>query len=116
MKKSIENDLTDLVIILETISGKLSNGTYSLPETIDIAARLKPIAKHCEVFDKHCKDLIKAKRKGKEGAVMGELFKAVLTLVDTTRLDQRALKENEPEIHAEYNKDVTDEKVTYELR
>lgn len=116
MKKSIANDLNDLTIILESLHEKLDKGTISEAELIDVAARLKPIAKHCNVIDEACKAYVKDKRKGIEGTVMGELFKAVLKIVPTKRLDQKALKENEPKIHAEYNMDVEDERVTYELR
>ena len=38
------------------------------------------------------------------------------TAMPTTRLDQAGLRENEPEIFDEYNKEVTDERITYELR
>ena len=116
MKKSIANDLSDLTIILESLHEKLDKGTISNTELIDVAARLKPIAKHCKVIDEACKEYVKDKRKGVEGTVMGELFKAVLKLVPTKRLDQAGLKENEPDIHAEYNLDVTDERITFELR
>lgn len=114
MKKSIANDLTDLTIILENFTESLKNMTQA--DKIDVAARLKPVAKACKALDDEVKEFVKVKLKHKEGTVTGELFKAVLTLVDTKRLNQKLLKEQEPEIHDQYNEDVTDERVSFELR
>ena len=114
MKKSIETDLADLTAILENFVSSL--GSLSQVEKIDVAARLKPVAKACKQLDDEVKELVKVKLKHKEGTVVGVLFKAVLKLVDTKRLDQKALKEAEPELVEEYMKDATDERVTFELR
>ena len=114
MKKAIERDLSDLVLILEDLSKAAD--AMPLEDLIDVAARLKPVSKHCKTIDEFTKELVKTKRKHKEGAVFGNLFKGVLTLVDTKRLDQKAFRENEPELFDEYNKDATDERVTFELR
>jgi len=112
--KQVERDLSDLTIIMEDFVANLPKLTE--PEKIDLAARIKPVAKACESIDKHVKDLIKEKLKHKEGTRLGVLFKAMLKLVPTHRLNQKALKENEPEVFDEYNEDVTDERVTFELR
>lgn len=114
MKKAIANDLTDLTIILENFINSLQG--MSQADKIDVAARLKPIAKACKTIDDDVKEMVKVKLKHKEGTVTGELFKAVLALVPTKRLNQKLLKENEPEIHDEYNEEVVDERVTFELR
>lgn len=113
-QKQNEIDLEDLKLIMEGFVAKFSK----MPEAdkVDLAARLKPIEKSCLAIDKEMKAYVKTKLKHKEGTLLGTLFKAVLKLVPTKRLNQSALKENEPEIHEEYNEDVTDERVTFELR
>jgi len=114
MKPALKKDLKMLGEILEDVVKDLD----TLPEAdlIDVAARLKPVAKACKTIDDHVKEMIKTKLKHKEGSRLGELFKAVLKLVPTTRLNQALLKEEQPKVHAKYNEAVTDERVTYELR
>jgi predicted phage-related endonuclease len=114
MKPAIKKDLKLLGEILEDITADLTKFTEA--DLIDIAARLKPVAKHCKAIDDHVKDQVKEKLKHKEGTRLGELFKAVLNLVPTTRLDQKLLKEELPKVHAKYNIAVVDERVTFELR
>jgi predicted phage-related endonuclease len=107
-------DLADLTEIMEGFVSDYER--MSDHERIDLAAHLKPVAKACKTIDEQVKDMVKGVRKGKEGTVYGKVFKAVLSLVPTTRLDQKGLKENEPDIYAEYNKGATDQKITFELR
>ena len=114
MNKAVKVDLGDLLDAIEHLHKTLP--TLDLAQQIDVAARLKPLAKHCEQIDETVKDAVKAKLKGKAGAVPGEIFKAVLNLVSVTRLDQKALKEEEPEVHAEYSKQTEDQRVTYSVR
>lgn len=114
MKPAMKRDLVDLSDILEGFAAKLDKLTTA--DLIDLAARLKPVAKHCKAIDEFTKEFVKTKRDGKEGDVLGGEFKATLKLVPTTRLDQKGLKENEPKIHAAYNLEVTDERVSFELR
>jgi hypothetical protein len=114
MKKALELDLADLKDILEGFTLKLDKMTEA--ELIDLAARLKPVAKHCKTIDEYVKEAIKTKLRHKDGVRLGGLFRAVLKLVPTKRLDQAGLKENEPAIFNEYCKDATDERVTFELR
>lgn len=113
-KKAFELDLADLKDILEGFTLKLDKMTE--PELIDLAARLKPVAKHCNTIDEYVKDAVKTKLRHKEGNRLGSLFKAVLKLVPTTRLDQKALKADDPDTFEKYCKDATDERVTFELR
>lgn len=114
MKPSMELDFGDLVDILESFVKKLP--AMPLKDQIDLAARLKPVAKHCETIDKHVKDLVKVKLKHEEGTLKGELFKANLKLVPVDRLDQGKLKEERPTIHAQFVREYIDERVTFELR
>lgn len=114
MNKRMEVDLGDLVDIMEGFVKKLP--MLEEPDKIDLAARLKPIAKACKIVDDHVKDVVKTKLRHKEGARQGVLFKALLKLVSTKRLNQALLKENEPDLFDEYNEDCTDERVTFELR
>ena len=114
MITSVKNDLSDATESLEHLLKKYADLT--MPEKVDVGARVNAIKKNADKLVELVKDDVKARRKGKEGEVKGELFVAKLDLVDTKRLDQKALKEERPEIHAEYNKDVTDERVTFAVR
>ena len=109
-----ERELADLREIMEGLV--LDFPSMTEKDKVDLAARLKPIGKACEKIDKDAKEFIKTKLAHREGTVLGNMFKAVLNLVDTKRLNQSLFKEEEPEVHEEYNEDVTDERVTFELR
>lgn len=115
MKPSVEIDLGDMVDILESFSKKLS--TMTLKDQIDLAARLKPVAKHCETIDKYVKDeVIKPKLKHTEGELKGDLFKATLKIVPIDRLDQKRLKEERPAVYEHFIRNDKDERVSFELR
>ena len=114
MKKSLELDVRDLTTILETFTTKAE--LLDEAELIDLAARLKPAEKAIKEILELCKSNVKTKLRHKPGERLGQMFKAVLTLVPTTRLDQKALKEDEPLIHEAYCKECTDERVTFTLR
>lgn len=114
MKPAVEMDLADMADILDSFSKKLE--TMTLKDKIDLAARLKPVAKTCEVIDKSVKDEIKTKLKHDEGELKGSLFKAILKLIPIDRLDQKRFKEEKPVIYAQFVRNDTDERVTFELR
>ena len=114
MKPSIEIDLGDMVIILESFVKKLD--TMLLKDQIDLAARLKPVVKHCETIDKTVKEVIKEKLKHEEGTLKGELFKASLKLVTIDRLDQKRLKAEKPTVYEQFIRNDTDERISFELR
>lgn len=114
MNKIINTDLGDLTDILESFTKKLDK--LSEADLIDLAARLKPVAKHCEAIDKYAKEMVKTKLRHKEGSRLGEMFKAVLKLVPVDRLDQKAFKAQMPEVHASFIREDTDERVSFELR
>lgn len=114
MKPSIELDLGDMVDILEGFTKKLEN--MPLKDKIDLAARLKPVAKHCETIDKAVKTEVKGKLKHAEGVLKGDLFKATLTLVPIDRFEQKKLKEEKPTIYNQFVRNDVDERVSFELR
>ena len=115
MKPSIEIDLGDMVDILEGFAKRIE--TMALKDQIDLAARLKPVAKHCETIDKYVKDeVIKPKLKHAEGVLKGDLFQATLKIVPIDRLDQKKLKEVQPSIYEKYIRHDNDERISFELR
>jgi hypothetical protein len=114
VKKSTKIDLQDLTEIMEGFVKTFDKLTQE--EKIDLAARLKPVAKNCEVIDKAVKELVKVKLKHKNGEVPGEQFKAKLVLVPVDRLDQKALKEEKPDTYEEYVVSSNDERITFILR
>lgn len=115
MKPAMKRDLVDISDIMENLSSKLTS--LSQADLIDLAARLKPIAKHCDAIDKYVKDeIVKVELGEMPGELMGGEFKAILKVVSTTRLNQKLLKDMEPKIHAKYNEPCDDLRVSFELR
>lgn len=114
MKKSMELDVTYLSGILEGFAKKLDK--LSEADLIDLAARLKPVVKHCDEIDEYTKALVKDKLRDKDGERLGSMFKAVLTVSPVKRLDQTALKEAEPELFEEYSKEKPEGRITFSLR
>lgn len=114
MNKTVEADLTDLVAIFEDILARLPKMT--LAQRIDVAARLNGANKTIKKIDEAVKDEIKTKRRSKKGYVNGEIFKAYLDIIPTTRLDQKLLKAAEPAIFDKYNKTAPQERITFEPR
>lgn len=114
MNKATTVDLADLTLILEGFN----KGKEKMSESdlIDLTARLKPGFKAIEEILDFTKDKVKVKLNHKEGTRNGTLFKAVLTLVKVDRLDQKALKDEEPDTHAAYVRTDTDERVTFVVR
>ena len=114
MKTITKTDLEDLTLLLEDLVKRLPD--MKREERIDVAARVRGAAKHLKSIDEVVKDEIKKVRKGKEGYVMGESWKAKLTIVPTKRLDQGALKAGDPEVYEQYTKEAEDQRVTFEGR
>ena len=114
MKTITKTDLEDLSLLLEDLVKRLPD--MKRGERIDVAARVRTVRKHNESIEETVKAEIKASRRGKEGYVMGEMFKAKLTLVPVNRLDQKALKEGNPRVYNEYVKETQDQRITWEPR
>ena|SRR5438045_5957185 len=114
MNKVTRDALDEAGDCIEHLLKKLPNLT--LQEQVDVAARVKAVAKNAAAIDEFVKVEIKARRKGKAGTVVGEIFKAVLSLVPTTRLNQKKFEVEEPTIYARYleTNDVT--RITFEAR
>lgn len=101
MKKATEIDLADTADALESLQERIPKMTIT--EKVDVAARLRAVHKLTEAMDEVLKADIKKHLKGKDGTVKGEIFKAVVATGPVTRLDQKALKEQKPEIHAQFS-------------
>lgn len=114
MKKAQLTDLDTLTAIMEDFANEIE--TMPEQDKIDLAAKLKPTAKACKVIDDCVKEHVKKKLRHRAGSVLGHVFKAVLNIVPTVRLDQKALKEDLPSVHEEYSKSADDERITFELR
>ena len=114
MKTAIKADLSDMAEIMEHLVKSLPKLTRE--ERIDVAARSRAIFKHCETIDKAVKDEVKDVRKGKEGYVKGEVFRAKLTLVPVHRFDQTAFKAERAELYELFCKDSEDQRITFEAR
>jgi hypothetical protein len=114
VKKALNLDLIDLGDILESFVNKLEK--MAPADLIDLAARIKPAAKHIKAIDEYVKEFVKAERKGVEGDVLGTTFKATLNIVPTTRLDQKALQENKPTVYAQFLKSDPVERITFSVR
>jgi len=98
MNKNVKLDLADLQFSMEDLAANLPNLT--MKHKVDVAARLRAVAKACDAIDKAIKDEIKTIRNGEPGTVVGDMFKANLTIVPTTRLDQQKLQVDFPRVYA----------------
>lgn len=111
---SMDYDFQDITEILEKYSNRLDD----IPEAklIDLAARLKPVAKHCETIDKYVKGYVKGKLHDEAGVRNGSLFRAVMKMVPYSRLMQKELKEAHPRIAANFTDEGVEPRITFELR
>ena len=114
MQKSVKTSLLEASDALEMLVRLLPK--MPREEQIDVAARLKAVAKNCEIIDDVVKADIKKQRKGKEGFVLGELFKAKLAIVPTTRFDEKRFKEADFRTYEQYLKESDQERITFETR
>jgi hypothetical protein len=114
MKTITKTDLEDLALILEDMVKRLPD--MKREERIDVCARIRAVIKQATLIETTVKEEIKASRKGKEGYVNGETWRAKLSLVPTVRLDQKALKEGNPKVYDQYTKDGEDQRITFEPR
>ena len=95
MKPSVKKDLKLLSEILEDLVSGWANLTVA--DQIDAAARLKPIHKNANKILEDNKEFVKKKRNGKPGAVLGEDFKAVMSLVPTTLASAPSMPKAKPQ-------------------
>ena len=114
MKKSLELDVTDLGDILEGFVKKLDK--MSEADLIDLAARLKPAAKHCKAIDDHVKAMVKEKLHDKEGSRLGSMFKAVLKIIPIDRFNQGNFKEKHLPIFLKFVETHDEPRITFEVR
>jgi predicted phage-related endonuclease len=114
MNTQVHIDLHDLASAMESLQTMFSG----LPQAIkvDVAARLHPLVKAAELIDKMVKEEVKTALKDEPGIVNGQMFKAVVKHIETSRLDQKGLKETYPKIHAKFYNKVEEARVTFEVK
>lgn len=114
MKKSVEQALIEASDALEFLVE--NTPTLSMEEKVDVAARLKAVRSNCESVDDAVKDDIKKRRRGKEGTVLGEIFKAVMQVIPTEKFMSKSLKEADPKTYAKYVLTDDVQRITFEAR
>lgn len=114
MKKDIERDLVSASDALESLQIKYPK--LSLGDRIDLGARLRAVGKNAEDLDKKIKADIKEQLHGKEGTVLGDVFKAVLSLISSTRFNQKLLQEDDPKTYKLYCEESEAARITFEAR
>lgn len=114
MNEATKMDLEDLQVLLEQLHKRLPK--MPLATRVDVAARLRALSKTAEVIDKDVKEEIKAKLNSKPGTVPGELFKANLAYVPTTRLNQQKFKAEYPKIYDRFLETTGVARVTFEVK
>lgn len=114
MNNTTRTDLADIVAAMESLAEQIDN--LPLKAKIDVAARLRPVEKAVKKIDEAVKDEIKKSLKHKAGVLTGELFKAVLSLIPTERLNQQKLQVEQPRVYAKYLETNDQERVTFEVR
>jgi hypothetical protein len=114
VNKTLEDDLIVSSDALEHLKKRLPD--MSMIDKVDIAARLRAVVKSAGEIDKAIKDDIKKKLKGKNGTVLGDVFKALLTVVSSQRFDVTAFKAAEPDLYQAYLNNQEAERITFEPR
>ena len=114
MKSQVQVDLGDMASAMESLQTMFSGLPQALK--VDVAARLHPLVKAAELIDKMVKEEVKTALKDEPGTVNGQMFKAVVKHVQTSRLDQKGLKETYPKIHAKFYNKVEEARVSFEIR
>lgn len=114
MKSQVQVDLKDMAEAMESLQIMFSGLPQALK--VDVAAWLHPLIKKAELIDKMVKEEVKAALKDEPGTVNGQMFKAVVKHVQTSRLDQKGLKEAYPKVHAKFYNQIDEPRVTFEVR
>jgi hypothetical protein len=84
---------------------------------IDLAARVRGLFKRVETLDKFMSDSLKQSTVLEIGRfVAGASFEAKLSLNERFVIDQKTLRENAPDIAAEYGRTIQYESITYRAR
>jgi predicted phage-related endonuclease len=113
-KSQVQIDLADLTSAVESLQMMLGGMTQATK--VDVAARLRSLSKTAELIDAMIKEELKTALKGKPGVVVGELFKANIAYVPTTRLNQKKLELEQPKIYAKYLESKDQARVTFDVR
>lgn len=114
MNNQTTSDLTDLLACVESLQKDLPKMT--LKTKVDVAARLNAVNKSIEKIVEAVKDDVYKQRKGKEGMVIGELFKAVLKFIPMTRLNQKKLEVEDTTTWNKYRETKDESRITFEVR
>lgn len=109
-----KNDLDDMTDAMESLQKQLHKMTQEVK--VDVAARLRSLTKTAEVIDAFIKEDLKSSLKGKPGTVVGEMFRANVAYVATTRLNQKKLELEQPKTYAKYLETKDQARVTFEVR
>ncbi len=114
MKSQVKVDLEDLLSAMESLQMMLGGMPQAVK--VDVAARLRSLVKTADLIDAMIKEELKSQLKGKPGVVVGELFKANVAYVATTRLNQKKLELEQPKVYAKYLETKDQARVTFEVR
>jgi predicted phage-related endonuclease len=114
MRNSIETNLTEACEAVESILHSMP--ALSQAEKIDICARLKGAAKTIKLIDEAVKDEVKNTLRHRAGELAGDLFKACLSLIPTTRVDLKKLEVEHPRIYAKCQTTDEVERINFEVR
>jgi predicted phage-related endonuclease len=114
MNDAVKTDLADLVDAIESLQKQLSKMPQAVK--VDVAAKLRSLTKTADLIDKMIKEELKTALKDKPGVIVGELFKANIAYIATTRLNQEKLKEAYPKVYAKYLETKDQARVTFEVR
>ena len=114
MNDAVKTDLADLQDAVESLQKQL----HKMPQAVkvDVAARLRSLAKTVEAIDASIKEQLKAVLKDKPGTIVGEMFKAEVAYVATTRLNQKKLEAENPKVYAKYLETKDQARVTFTVR
>jgi hypothetical protein len=114
MNDAVKTDLADLQDAMESLQKQF----FRMPQAVkvDVAARLRALVKTADLIDAMAKEDMKTALKGKPGVVVGEMFRANVAYVPTTRLNQKKLEAENPKVYAKYLETKDQARVTFEVR
>ena len=114
MNDAVKTDLADILDAMESLQKQLSKMPQAVK--VDVAARLRAVSKTADLIDTMIKEELKTALKGKPGVVVGEMFRASVAYVATTRLNQKKLEVEQPKIYAKYLESKDQARVTFDVR
>ena len=114
MRKELQTNLDVASKALDVLRVALTHASDK--ELADIGGRLKGIAKASGDLRDGLGERVKKLLRNKEGEIVGDNFRAILTIVLSERIDTTALREKMPDIAARFTVEQKSTRLTFDPR